>query len=305
MVAKPMIEDRIRRLSAASLRRIVEPDIEVLGAVGSEMVLPRELLSVWGLGLELSDEQWRKLAREELASILDAGIRFESMLMAGFGLMLAYYQDLTDPRVNYILHEIGEETRHSRLFARVLAQLEPTAENVFTRGLFCRLNRLISPQALQIQALFCLKVLTGEEGPDLIYKRAAEHPLTDPFIREVSRYHRLEEARHLSFARILLPELWQKASFLQRLIVRLLGPTIVASVFDSLVQPGVYRTVGLPGWRTWNAVRKSDARQELRAEALRPVMEALQAAGAIGRNGRIPRSWRRICRVNQFGTAQT
>jgi len=154
MVANAMVEDRIKGLSAASLRRIIEPDKEVVGAVGSEMVLPQELLSVWGLGLELSDEQWRKLAREELASILDAGIRFESMLMAGFGLMLGYYQDLTDPRVNYILHEIGEETRHSRLFARVIAQLEPTAENVFTRGPLCRLNRLISPRFSRYRLCF-------------------------------------------------------------------------------------------------------------------------------------------------------
>jgi hypothetical protein len=291
------MEDRIERLSAASLRRVIEPETEVQGVVGPGMVVPRELLSVWGLGLELSDEHWEKLAREEVASILDAGIRFESMLMAGFGLILAYYRDLTDPRITYILHEIGEETRHSRLFARVISQLEPTAENVFTRGLLCRLDRLITPRAIQRKALFCIMVLTGEEGPDLVQRRCGEHLLTDPFVREVSRYHRLEEARHLSFARMLLPELWGQASILERLVVRFFGPAIMASVFDSLVQPGVYRTVGLPGWRTWNAVRKSEARQELRAEALRPVMEALRAAGGFGRQGRIPQSWRRVCRI--------
>ena len=49
-------------------------------------------------------------------------------------------------------------------------------------------------------AFFCVLVLTGEEVPDLFQKLAGEHPDTDPFIRDVNRYHRAEEARHLAFA---------------------------------------------------------------------------------------------------------
>jgi hypothetical protein len=296
------MEERIERLSAASLRRVIEPEIELAGAVGPGMVLPRELLSVRDLDLELTDGQWEKLAREEVASILDAGVRFESILIAGFGLLLAYQHDLTDPRVSYILHEIGEETRHSRLFARVLGQLRPTAVNVFTRGVLGAVDRVITPRLLRRKALFCVMVLTGEEAPDLIQKRSAEHPETDPFIREVNRYHRQEEARHLAFARLLLPELWAQAPLLERLAVRYLAPLLMASIFDSLVQPGVYRTVGLPGWRTWNAARKSPSRQRLRAEAFQPIMGVLQGAGAFGRRGRLPASWQRACRVDRYGT---
>ena len=296
-----LTEERIERLSAASLRRVIEPDTDVVGHVGPGMVLPRELLSVRDLDLELTDDQWARLSREELASILDAGIRFESMLMAGFGLMIAYRHSVADPRVIYILHEVGEETRHSRLFARVIVQLGPTADNVFNRGLLRALDRRFSSRMIKFEALFCVMVLTGEEGPDLIQKRFSEHPGTDPFVREVSRYHRLEEARHLSFARTVLPELWRDASWFQRAIVRHLAPLMMAGLFDSLVQPGVYRTVGLPGWRTWNAVRTSDARRELRAQSLRPVMDALRGAGAFGRRDRLPRSWRRVCRVEAHG----
>jgi len=32
-------------------------------------------------------------------------------------------RDLTDPRVTYLLHEMGEETRHLRLFVRLLLVL--------------------------------------------------------------------------------------------------------------------------------------------------------------------------------------
>jgi hypothetical protein len=164
---------------------------------------------------------------------------------------------------------------------------------------------MVTPRLLHRRSLFCLMVLTGEEGPDLLQKRSAEHPLTDPFVREISRYHRLEEARHLSFARCLLPEALASASLLERLAVRYLGPTIMAGVFDSLVHPGVYRTVGLPGWRTWNSVRKSQARRDLRATAFRPILKVLRDAGAFGRGGRVPKVWRRACLVDAVGTEET
>jgi predicted metal-dependent hydrolase len=215
--------------------------------------------------------------------------------MAGFGLLIAHHHDVTDPRVVYALHEVGEETRHSRLFVRVVAQLRPTAVNPFTRGIFRFVDRIVAPLALTREALFFVMVLTGEEGPDLVQKRSSEHPETDPFVREVARYHRAEEARHLAFARAVLPELWAEAGWAERLLIRHAAPSMMASFFDSMVHPGVYRTVGLPGWRTWRAARRSTSRTRLRAEAMRPVYEALREAGAFGNRGKPPRSWRRLC----------
>ena len=286
-------ETHIERLSAASLRRIIEPEVEVTGSIGSGMVLPKELLSVAGLELDLTEEQWIALSREELASILDAGIRFESVLMAGFGFILAWHKDLVDPRVTYVLHEIGEETRHSRLFVRVIEQLSPKAVNPFTRGLYSRIDHFVTTRAIMRKALFCVLVLTGEEAPDLFQKRSSEHPDTDPYVREFNRYHRMEEARHLSFARTLLPEVWEQASGFERFVIRHFGPAIMTGVFDSLVHPGVYRAVGLPGWRTWNKVRKTPERQNLRRESFRPVCAALQGVGAFGTRGSLPGSWRK------------
>src|SRR5580704_3394978 len=83
------VDQRIERLSTASLKRIMEPDADVPGAVGEGQVLPDELLTLANvpeLFGTLSDEQKRILAREEFASIVDTGVRFESVLMAGFSL---------------------------------------------------------------------------------------------------------------------------------------------------------------------------------------------------------------------------
>lgn len=291
-------DERVERLSAASLRRVVEPDLDLAGSVGPGMVLPKELLSVVDLDLDLSEDDWVRLSREELASILDAGVRFESFLMAGFGLYIARRRQLVDPRVRYTLHEVGEETRHSRIFVRVIEQLNPTAVNPFTKRIFSMIDRVVSIPVLNWTALFCVLVLTGEEAPDLIQKRSSEHPATDPFVREVNKYHRMEEARHLSFARTLLPEEWAKASRVQRWFVRRVAPYAMEGTIDSLVHPGVYATVGLPGWRTWQAVRKTPSRRQLRAESMRPILAELLRIGAFRR---VPRPWRRACGVDAHG----
>jgi hypothetical protein len=72
------------------------------------------------------------VASEEIA-ITDAGIRFEALLLVGFGRMLADMADLTDRRAVYLLQELGER-RPSRVFIRLLSQLSPTADNPFLRG---------------------------------------------------------------------------------------------------------------------------------------------------------------------------
>src|SRR5437762_6377665 len=235
--ATKSIDERIERLSAVSLKRVIEPDTDVPGAVGDGAVLPLELLSVDGLDLDLTPEQLATLSREEVASITEAGIRFESILIAGFALDIAGRSDVTDPRVVYMLHELGEETRHSRLFVRLLDQLAPKAKNPLANPFFRFVQQRVLHRLLRKPAFFDLLVLTGEEIPDLFQKLASEHPDTDPFVRAVNKYHRQEEARHLSFARMLLPELWQQASRFERWAIRHIAPRFVRGMFDLIVHP--------------------------------------------------------------------
>lgn len=292
-------DERIERLSTVSLKRVIEPDLEVHGHVGEGAVLPPELLSIAGLDLDLTPEQLIKLSREEVASIVDNGIRFEAILMAGFALDIVRRHDLTDPRVTYMLHELGEETRHSRLFARLLTQLRPTAKNPLVNPVTTFVERRVLGRLMQMPAFFCVLVLTGEEIPDLLQKLASEHPDTDPFLRDVNRYHRQEEARHLAFARMLLPEAWKSASWLERVLIRHLAPVIVGGMFDTLVHPGVYATVGLPAWQTWRAANASPVRLDLKHRALRPLLNALVEAGAL-RPGAVPSGWQKVCGVDRF-----
>ena len=297
------VDQRIERLSTASLKRILEPDTDVPGAIGDGQVLPDELVTLANvpeLWNKLTDEQKRTLAREEFASIVDTGVRFESVLMAGFSLDILSRPDLTDPRVTYLLHEMGEETRHSRLFVRLLSQVKPKARNPLDSTIGRIAQRVLMPILTGMPSLFCLLVLSGEEVPDLLQKLASEHPDTDPMIKAVSKYHRQEEARHLAFGRILFPEQWAAAGPIERTLVRYLGSRIAVAMFDTIVHPGVYGTVGLPTWATWRIVNRSAGRTAMRHRALRPLLTPLVEAGVF-RGGRIPKGWQVACGVDRAG----
>jgi hypothetical protein len=136
--------------------------------------------------------------------------------------------------------------------------------------------------------------------PDLLQKLASEHPDTDPMIKATSKYHRQEEARHLAFARLLFPEQWAAAGPIQRFLVRYLGSRIAIGMFDTIVHPGVYGTVGLPTWKTWRTVNRSEGRTAMRHRALRPLLTPLLDAKAF-RGGRVPKGWQIACGVDRRG----
>jgi len=291
---------RVDKLNTASLRRVIEPDTEVAGSLGDGAVFARQLSTVAGLDLDLTDEQMVTLTREETASFVTSGIRFEALLMSGFALQLAHTESMDDPRITYMLHEIGEETRHSRLFVRLVNQLAPKAVNPLDRGIAGWAFRRVTRFIIRRPATLFTLVLAGEEIPDLKQKLLVEHPDTDPFLQAVNRYHRMEEARHLAYARLTLPEVWDEASWIDRLSVRYVVPIVIRMMFDTMVHPGVYETVGLPGMATWRAANRSRPQVDLRHQATRSVLATLMGGGVF-RKGHIPAVWRRVTGVDRHG----
>ncbi len=298
---------RVGRLNRASSARPIEPDTHLpWGTLGSGQVIADELLSIAGLEevdgrpIALTPEQRARLSREEVAAMLGMGVHFEATLMAGFARQVAESRDLRDPRVTYMLHEIGEEARHSRAFIRLIDELAPTAVNPLDRPslnfVFDRMARSVA----NTEALLLVLILAGEEIPDHLQQLAVEHPDTDPFLAALNRYHRMEEARHLSYARTVLPEAWARAGNVERWRVRNAAPILVGQLWQMFVHPGVYATVGLPPFKTWNAVQRLPRRIELRHTVTRPVLDALLEAGAFTR-GAVPRPWQSLCGVDAAG----
>ena len=294
-------DTRIDRLSTASVRKVLEPEeLFDWASLGSGQVIGDELLSVRGLDLELDAATRARLSREEVAAMLEMGIRFEAVLNAGFALQIAERRMTTDPRTTYMLHEIAEETRHQRAFIRLIEELAPTAKNPFARGPIDKVVNFNIRRFIHMPALLMVLVLAGEEIPDLLQKLASEHPETDPLLAAVNRYHRQEEARHLSFAKTTLPEVYAEAGGLERLRIRYEVPAIIGLLFSTFVHPGVYAAVGLPGGKTWRAVNLTPERRAVRHRATRNILATLLDAGVL-RRGRIPRGWRRLCGVDRRG----
>jgi hypothetical protein len=294
-------EARIDRLSTASVRKVLEPEeLFDWSSLGSGQVIGDELLTTRGLDLDLDADTKARLSREEVAAMLAMGVRFEAVLNSGFALQIAENRDIVDPRVTYMLHEIAEETRHQRAFIRLVEELAPQAKNPLARGVFDRIITFNVRRFIKMPAFLMVLVLAGEEIPDLLQKLASEHPDTDRLLAEVNRYHRQEESRHLSFARMTLPELYQRAGRLQRLRIRYFAPLIIGGLFATFVHPGVYSSVGLPGFKTWRAVNRTPERVAVRHRATRNILKALLDAGVL-RRGRIPRGWRNLCGVDRQG----
>ena len=292
---------RVERLNALSTRRTVDPDTDLpWGELGHGQLIPDDLLTVAGLGIDLDADARRRLAREEVASMLAMGVRFEAVLCAGFARMIAEAPELCDPRITYMLHEVGEETRHSRAFLRVIEELPPETRNPFDRRAFTWLLHRTTRRIAAHDTLLLVMTLAGEEIPDLLQRLVAEHPDSDTMLVALNRYHRQEEARHLSYARAVLTESWTRAPRWERALVRHGVPGLVTLLWQNFVHPGVYAAAGLPTWATWKAVQRLPRRVELRRVATRPVLAALIDAGAIT-HGRVPRAWRTLCGVDRHG----
>ena len=295
------VAQRVERLNTASVRRVIEPEERFeWETLSAGQLIPDALLSIDPDEHGLSPEQRARLSREEVASLLESGVRFEMVLISAFALEQAEARTLRDARTTYSLHEMGEETRHSRAFMRLVEHIEPTAPRLLTRGVPMFVRKRIQRGLLRHPALLYVFVLAGEEIPDLMQKLASEHPETDPLLAEVNRYHRQEEARHLAFARMRLPELYREASAWERFRMRYTAPFGIHRLFDSMLDPGIYATVGLPPMKTWLKANRSPRRLAMRYAATRPILAQVIAAGFI-EEGRVPGSWRRLCHVDRAG----
>ena len=295
------VAKRVERLNTASVRRVIEPEEEFAWAkLGKGQLIPDVLLTIDPDEYGLTPEQRATLSREEVASLLESGVRFECVLISAFAMELAESRNLVGARSTYALHEMGEETRHSRAFLRLVEHIDPTAPRLMLRSVPMFVRKRIQRGLLRHAALLYVFVLAGEEIPDLMQKLATEHPGTDPLLAEVNRYHRQEEARHLAFARLRLPELQREASAWERFRMRRTVPFGLHRLFDSMIDPGVYASVGLPAMRTWIKANRGPRRLAVRYEACRPILAQVIAAGFI-EEGKVPGPWRRLCHVDRAG----
>jgi hypothetical protein len=279
------LQDRQRtamRLLVASAHSSFDPaaDLDWEAPLEPAMpYLPLHRVSLYGTELweGLSQEQRIELSKHEVASIMQTGLWFEIILMQML-LRYAYDQDLRDPHGQYALTEVGDETRHSVMFARAAAKLgvpryRPPAP-VHNLG---RLYKAIAGGP----AMFA-PVLVAEEVTDRLQRELMADEEIQPLVRGISKIHVVEESRHVRYAREemlrLMPRLSRAQLARQRAVVAIVSYLIV----DSLVDRKVYEAVGIAAEVGRKAALANPHHQQSRRWMAEKIMPFLYESGIVG-----------------------
>ena len=272
------------RLLRSSARQSYDPDVDLdwsAPPVPGLWWMQPERMSLYGTPLwrRLSEEQRIALSAHEVASIASVGIWFEIVLMQ---LLLrdVYAEDPRDPRTQYALTEVGDETRHTVMFARAIAAMGVPAYG--PRPHIRRIGRL-GPLALHGPSAYA-SILIGEEPVDRWQRELMRDERVQPLTRMVARIHVVEEARHVTFARDELTKAVRGLGRTQRAWHQALTAQVAYVTMRSLVHPEVYAAVGLD---PAEARRQALGNEHYRATIAwmgEKVVPVLEEAGMVGRS---------------------
>ena len=233
------------RLLRTSRKHSFDPDTDVDWDAPQDpdvFYIPPQLVSLYETPLwdGLTHRQRVELSKREMCSIASFGIWSEMMLMQSL-LMHAYRHRYDSGHFAYALTEIADECRHSKMFGRM----------VRTCGL-----RTHRPRALEYHAakLFgavydpmpmFAGTLVVEELTDAFQRLTFPDEDMQPLIRQVTRIHVIEEARHIKYAREELKRLVAKAPAFQRRAAAYWMAQATRLLATQMIHPSCYTAVGL------------------------------------------------------------
>jgi len=269
------------RLLGSSSRNSYDPDLDIDwdAPVDLDMkFMPLERTSLFGTKLwdRMTEEQRYDLSRQELASVASTGLWFEIILIQMLA-RWAYHQDPQDPRTQYALAEIGDETRHVLMFAKAIARIgTPTYR---PPNFVHQLARLYKATA-RGPALFA-PVLVAEEITDRLQRETVNDESVHPLVRMVSRIHIVEEARHVRFAREETARQMANLGFIGKVISNLSSAVVASFVASSLISRDVYAAVGLDPDEAAKAARNNPNWHESRRWMAEKIMAFLDEQGML------------------------
>jgi hypothetical protein len=269
------------RLLGSSSRNSYDPGLDIDWDAPVELdmkFMPLERTSLYGTALweRMSDEQRIELSRQELASVASTGLWFE-MILIQMLTRWAYDRDPQDPRVQYAMTEIGDETRHILMFAKAIERLgTPTY----------RPNRLLHNVARLYKAtcsgpaLFA-PVLVAEEMTDRLQRDMVNDESVHPLVRMVNRIHVVEEARHVRFAREEVARQMQVVGPVGKIVGNLGSAIVAVAVASALISPDVYAQVGLDRDEAVKQARANPNFHETRRWMAQKIIAFLEGQGMI------------------------
>jgi hypothetical protein len=279
------------RLLASSARTSYDPVVQIdweAPLPPDRYFTPPHRSSLYGTPLwdRLSEQQRIELTKHELASIASMGIWFETILMQML-VRHAYDRDPTTSHIQYAYTEIGDECRHSVMFARGIAKFGvPYYKPVRLTHLLGKVFKQVSNGTLTFAgALFVEEIL------DQLQREAMADESLQPLVRAISRVHVVEEARHMRYARESFPDEWAQTNRAQRLWTRHVLAQVAYISSTQLVNEQVYAAVGLDPKSTREVAEANPYWRETRRWAARRVVATFEEAGLL--EGRSRRLWER------------
>jgi len=237
----PSVADRARQLVAASQRQTLDPFVAVdwerpLDASG--YYLPPEFLPLYGTAVwdSMAEADRILYSKHESAALCAAGIWFENILMQ---LMLHHLYDLpaTDGSHRYLLVETADECRHSTMFGEIIRRGGTPAYQV--HRLLQWGGKILTTTTRGIESYVAM--LAAEELLDVTNRATMKDERCHGTAREIAKVHVMEEARHVSYARTYITEVWPTLSWIRRIVAMVRVPFVVRAIAEGLVNPAVYR----------------------------------------------------------------
>ena len=239
---------RANQLIAASERLTLDPftdvDWSIEVADDSQYHLPPEKLPLFGTRQwdSMTEEERRTYSRHECAAVCAAGIWFENQLMQIVLRHLAQ-MPVTDPAHRYLLVEVADECRHSTMFGEYIRRAGTPTYAPDTDG-----SGLDAVDDLPGgRAMGYLLILAVEELLDMCNRATMRGDMVHPVSRQIAKLHVLEEARHVSFAKTYLTEVWPTLSEAERAEAGAIAPVAVDFVAQLMVNDDVYSELGIDG----------------------------------------------------------
>jgi hypothetical protein len=282
------VADRLLRSTAA---RAYDPDVDIDWSAplvqGMGYLLPNRC-SLYGTSLydQLSPEQRIELGKHEAVSVASTGIFLEAVLMRMLA-RVAYTRDPMSQHVQYALAELGEETRHTIMFTKMIDRLGTPC--YLPPRAIRRLGGLLSEIA-HGPSLWGA-ILIGEEVIDRFQREIVDDESIQPLIRMICRIHITEEARHVGFARTELMASMARTPRHELPYHRFTLARTALILSRTMINPRVYLSVGLDPRTARRAALANPYHRETLRYGGEKLVSFLDDAGLIGWPGSY--LWRR------------
>jgi hypothetical protein len=235
----------------------------------------------------LTLDQQIELTKHEVASLASFGIWSELALMQIL-IQHAYRSRYDSNHFAYALTETADEFRHSIMFGRMVRTFGLTTHRPgpFEYHAIKTLGSIHDPM------LMFAATLVIEEFTDAMQRVAFPDERVQPLVRQVSRIHVIEEARHIKFAREELKRQVARSSAAHRKFAAARLAWFISGVINrNLVHPSAYQAVGLDPKLARQTAATSPHRIATKQWASRKSMAAFEEAGFL--DGRARAIWQR------------